>query len=89
MNEAQASDRPRRRDSVIVGELDHSMVIEVESALLRLNPTAFALWQLCDGDTTLDEMVAAICDLFDIDPAEAAHDVRNTIREMRTTGLVT
>jgi hypothetical protein len=46
-----------------------------------LNETASALWELCDGDTGSEEMVNAICQLFDADQTVIAADVHRTLHE--------
>lgn len=53
-----------------------------------LNPTAFALWELCDGQTTVSEMVDAVCDLFDVTRAQARHDVVGSVRHMKEVGIL-
>lgn len=53
-----------------------------------LNPTAFALWELCDGRTTLSEMVEAVCDLFEIGRDQARADVVEGIRHMKAAGIL-
>jgi hypothetical protein len=46
-----------------------------------LNETAAALWELCDGATTSEEMVAAICQLFDAGQPVIAADVERALHE--------
>jgi hypothetical protein len=53
-----------------------------------LNETALALWELCDGGTTADEMVSAICVLFDADRRVIAADVQRILREFELCHLV-
>lgn len=53
-----------------------------------LNPTAFALWELCDGRTTLSEMVEAVCDLFEVGRDQARADVVEGIRDMQAAGIL-
>lgn len=36
---------------------------------------ALAIWELCDGETTVEEMVTALCDLFPADPEVVLCDV--------------
>lgn len=43
--------------------------------LHKLNPTALAIWELCDGETTVEEMVTALCELFAADPEVVKRDV--------------
>lgn len=55
---------------------------------LRLDDLALALWELCDGETSVAEMVDAICDLFDA-PAGVVHDdVTATLRTLGAAGLL-
>jgi hypothetical protein len=53
-----------------------------------LNETASALWELCDGETGSDEMVSAICLLFDADQTVIANDVHRTLREFEHRRLL-
>lgn len=56
--------------------------------LTLMNPSAFALWELCDGDTTPDEMVAAVADLTRVDEESARRDVEKGLAELAELGLV-
>lgn len=53
-----------------------------------LNATAFALWELCDGITTPEEMVEAICTLFGVSRGEAERDVELGLADLARAGLV-
>jgi Coenzyme PQQ synthesis protein D (PqqD) len=55
---------------------------------VALNRTALALWDLCDGRTTVAEMVDAVCLLFDIDRERALQDVGSALQTMRTAGVI-
>lgn len=55
---------------------------------LALNPTALALWELCDGQTAVTEMVDAVCVLFAVDPVRARVDVEAALREMVSAGVI-
>jgi hypothetical protein len=67
----------------------HVLVDADGNRVLELNDTALALWDLCDGTTTLDEMVAAILELFHADPGDVATDVTATIAMLHGAGAVT
>jgi hypothetical protein len=56
---------------------------------VSLNPTALALWEQCDGLTTAEEMVLAVCALFDVDELQARHEVSFVLTEMYQVGLLT
>jgi hypothetical protein len=81
---------PRRRLDVEVREdgSDSEVVAASSDAVHVLNPTARAIWELCDGATTVDEMVAAICQLFDVPRSTAFRDVHAVIGQLQRAGLV-
>lgn len=56
--------------------------------LCVLNETASALWELCDGETTIDEMVHAVCVVCDVDRERALDDIARTLSELSTAGLI-
>lgn len=59
------------------------------TVVLALNESAAAVWELCDGQTTIDEMVMAICELSSIRPDQAREDVETTIAQLERAGLLT
>lgn len=60
------SDRPRHRPGVTlqVGSDGAQLVDPDGRKLHQLNGTALALWEVCDGETTVAEMVTAAGSLF-------------------------
>lgn len=82
---------PRHRSGASLREEGSNAVLEDRSnqQLHRLNPTALAIWELCDGDTTVPEMVAAVSDLFAAASVEQLQrDVVGVLRQLTTAGLV-
>jgi hypothetical protein len=59
-----------------------------EGPPVALNPTALALWELCDGQTAVEEMVAAVCALFELEPGRALTDVETALEDMRAAGVI-
>lgn len=53
-----------------------------------LNVTALALWELCDGETTAQEMTDAAMLLFDADPSTLRNEITTTLQSMTTAGLL-
>ena len=53
-----------------------------------LNDSARAIWELCDGTTSPEEMAAAISELTDTPVRQAGSDVSTTIHKLRRLGLV-
>lgn len=53
-----------------------------------LNETALALWQLCDGTVTAEEMIEGVCALFDAPREAIADDVGAALDQLWRAGLV-
>jgi hypothetical protein len=53
-----------------------------------LNDTALALWELCDGETTVEEMVVAATGLFDAESPRLERDVLAALDAMTAQGLL-
>ncbi len=82
---------PRRRTDVLLMDEDtRSTLIDPDVGTTHvLNPTARAIWELCDGTTTLDELVNAICEVFSVPHGEALRDVAAVLGQLEQAGLVT
>jgi Coenzyme PQQ synthesis protein D (PqqD) len=64
-------------------------VYEADSDGLHvLNASAFAIWELCDGQTTLEEMAAAVAEITGLEIDVAATEVAATIEVLSQLGLV-
>jgi hypothetical protein len=81
---------PRRRDDVRLydRELRSYLVVPDRAVAHELNPTARAVWELCDGTTTVEELVGAICQVFSVDRAVAVTDVTAVVDQLEAAGLV-
>lgn len=82
---------PKRRAGIFSKALHDELVLYDAggSAIHVLNPTAVVVWNLCDGAHSLDEMTAALCAAFTVDPAaDVAGDVQRILAELAAKGLV-
>ena len=85
--------RPMRREGAAAVELDDNVALydEVGQLLIMLNSSAAAVWNCCDGTTTLDDMVHELAEAHRADPAalhSIGEDVRLTVRKLAELGLV-
>ena len=79
----------RRTDVQLIDEDTRSILVDDEVGTTSvLNPTARAVWELCDGATTLDELVDAICQVFSVPPGVALRDVAAVLTDLEEAGLV-
>ncbi|HXY72883.1 MAG TPA: PqqD family protein [Actinomycetota bacterium] len=54
----------------------------------RLNHTAAAIWDLCDGSTSAQEMVEAVCDLSGMPPDVIEEDVAGILSQLDREKLI-
>jgi hypothetical protein len=81
--------RPRRRPGTSAVELDDNLApYDDVGQLLVLNASAAMVWERCDGDTTLDDMVRALADSHHEDTKLIEVDVHQTVRKLADLGLV-
>ena len=82
--------RPVRREGVWLRTTgEENAVFDPETGGLHLlNETARAIWELCDGDTTPEEMVKAICELSGLHPDVVTEDVSRTLLEFEHLGIL-
>ena len=85
--------RPARRDGAAAVPLDDNVALydEVGQLMILLNTSAAAVWELCDGMRTLDEIGRALAEAHGATGADAAvidDDVRRTVHKLADLGLV-
>lgn len=84
------SGSPRRIGEVWTRtEGDQTAVFDPATGRLsRLNPSALAIWELCDGETDRDEIVDALVELTGRTPIEVADEVDATLLKLGDLGLI-
>jgi GGDEF domain-containing protein len=53
-----------------------------------LNTTAAAIWELCDGKHSLDEIANRICERFEVSFEQAREDIEQIIGRFIKVGIV-
>jgi len=61
-------------------------VLLVPEGIVRLNPTAVAVLELCDGERDMDAIVGALSERYA--GADVSDDVRGMVDAMRDKGMV-
>jgi pyrroloquinoline quinone biosynthesis protein D len=67
-------------------EVREEHVLLVPEGVVRLNPTAAEVLELCDGQRSLDDIVGALSARYD--GADVRDDVRELVDAMAQRGLV-
>jgi hypothetical protein len=81
---------PLRRAGAAAVPLDDNVALydDVGQMLILLNPSAAAVWDCCDGSTSVEQMVSQLSEAYDADADVVGQDVRQTVRKLRELGLV-
>ncbi len=82
--------RPRRRTGVRVGRVLDQTVLEIpgRSDTLSLNPSAGAIWDLCDGARGLADLTRELATRFQLTPEEMRPDVQSVIERLESVGAL-
>ena len=87
--EPTASRPQRRADLSARYDRDQAVLVHPDGTEAGvLNGTAVALWELCDGSTTSEEMTVAVCDAYSLDSATARREVTAALRRLRRAGFI-
>jgi PqqD family protein of HPr-rel-A system len=83
-------EKPSRRSRMWLRQVngENAVYDPRTGAIHLLNETALAIWQLCDGETSPEEMVVAICELCRVHREIAVEDVTRTLDEFDRASLI-
>lgn len=78
------------RDDLLYRDLDDEGIIydATKSKVHALNATAALIWRACDGEHTVEDIVEELLRRFDVDRDTARRDIRKTIKQFGTLGLL-
>jgi hypothetical protein len=82
--------RPIRKPGIIVKDIGGETLLYSadEEAIHILNPTAQLIWELCDGEHTVEDMERAIRASFSVaDEHDVVGDIRETLELFASKGL--
>jgi hypothetical protein len=84
---------PRRRDDLVVGELNQgnetALLDLATSHVVSLNPTAAAIWYLCDGNRDATAITQELLDTLPAaEPVQVEADVRTMLEQLAGLGLL-
>ena len=84
------TDHPVKRGELIQSKTAEGWTVydERSDSLHVLNVTAKAIWELCDGSTTPEEISSAIAEVTGLSHEEASDHVGQTLRSLKDAGLL-
>ena len=78
---------PTTASRVIEGE---AVILSLDTKVLRgLNPVGSRVWELIDGQRSVEEIAGLIVKEFEVECTQADEDVRGFVQELLDKGLVT
>jgi len=58
------------------------------ASIYSFNGTGTLIWRLLESPRTLEELISAVTREYEVEPAQAEHDVTEFVSEMKAVGLV-
>lgn len=86
------NDAPIRNLDIISKIQDQELVLYSQSRqadILKLNPMAGNIWEMCDGSHRVVDIIRSIGKRFDVMTSECTRDVLFTVANLRNRGLLT
>ncbi len=85
------SDRPHRVSGITEYEVEDELVLydPRNDHAHVLNATAAVVWWMCDGEHSVDQIVAELADLYDTESSRIAGDVSTVLKDLASSGLIT
>jgi PqqD family protein of HPr-rel-A system len=82
--------RPLRKDGLFLRQAkgENAVYDPATGKVHLLNATAWAIWDLCDGETDPGEMIDAICEISRMHRDLVSEDVRRILAEFDDAGLL-
>ncbi len=85
------ADKPKKSEDVTLTEADDESILydSIKGLIHILNPTGAAIWDLCDGSHTVEDIAECICKNFESDNIEAVRkDVEEYLAQLKEMELI-
>ena len=90
LTEGAPSQNPKRRSDLNCRIIDGETVILdlKEGHLHQLNPTASFIWDCCDGNLRMDQIVDRLASAYEVDSTRARKDVEEVVAKLQSSNLL-
>lgn len=80
----------RRRSGVLERDVDEEKILfdQEDNQIHQLNSTAAFIWELCDGNRSIEDIANMVADNFDVSFSVALTDVKAVLTEFQKRRLV-
>jgi hypothetical protein len=84
------SNKPHRKPNYNLEMIDNELLLfhPAQAQILYCNETASLIWQLCDGQRTVQEITALLAASFPETADTIANDVETTLRQFLQHGVI-
>jgi len=91
MTEIKLDDKPIRNESCHMEELDDEVLLynPANNKTLYINKSASVIWQLCNGEQTVKEIIKMIQDAYPSDEDDLRQDILDTLKNLADNEAVT
>jgi len=82
---------PLRNPDIISISQDQGTILYSRSQqkdIMKLNPMAGRIWEMCDGSCRVNDMIRCITNSFDVMTAECTRDVMSAVSKLQKRGLL-
>jgi Coenzyme PQQ synthesis protein D (PqqD) len=81
---------PKRRADLTYRTIDGETVIlnREEGQLHQLNPTASFIWDCCDGNSNIAEIIDRLAGAYEVEPSTARKDVAEVLLKLQKSNLL-
>jgi hypothetical protein len=87
----ELQDKPKQKPDYRLEKLDDELLLyhPDRTTIMYCNATASLVWQLCDGERTVGEMIDLLCAAYDQPEAAITAEVISTLEKLCRHGAVT
>jgi Coenzyme PQQ synthesis protein D (PqqD) len=88
--QAHASQKPKRRSNLKYRTIEGETIIlnREEGQLLQLIGTASFIWDCCDGNSNISEIIDRLAGAYEVDSSTARNDVEEVLSKLRNSRLL-
>ena len=81
---------PKQRSDVTSQTINgEAVILDRESQQIhQLNESGSFIWDQCDGETPVSEIIRCVTERFEVEHDVAAADVNRAVEELRNAGLL-
>jgi pyrroloquinoline quinone biosynthesis protein D len=82
--------RPRQGEEIFFRQIEDEGILyqPQENRVHSLNRTALLIWELCDGEHTVEDIAEKVRTVFRVSRKRALEDVEATLKQLKELGLL-